>query len=414
MEVGIDDMSVYVPELYVDMLNDFAEERDIAPGKLEHGIGIEEMSVPDVDEDAATMAAEAVFKLMKRNIMDPSELSLILVGTETGLDESKNLGGYIIGMLEQYYGKHTFEHVGSVEYKTACAGATYAFLDAVNWVTLKGGKAIVVSTDVAKYPMNTPGEYTQGAGAVATLVTTTPRIAWLEPWTGFCTRDVDDFFRPIGHETAQVRGKFSIECYLEAMDVAVRNYFKAAMPFAWEKYAPGEDFFDGIDAMVFHIPFTKMATKVAARVFRHYWGNKEDIADFIKSAAFQEVFEKKVEPSLKFGRRVGNIYTGSIWLGLYSFLSHAVMNRTLWVNNRIGMGSYGSGLTAVAFSLRLSGNPRKYHLDSPFGQRHKITMDEYEGIRSGEVKKSRGVWKKRNFFLDNVDERGYRHYGMKK
>ena len=57
MEVGIDDMSVYVPELYVDMLNDFAEERDIAPGKLEHGIGIEEMSVPDVDEDAATMAA---------------------------------------------------------------------------------------------------------------------------------------------------------------------------------------------------------------------------------------------------------------------------------------------------------------------------------------------------------------------
>ena len=38
MSVGIDDMALYVPKLYVDS-KDFAKARGIDPHKLENGIG---------------------------------------------------------------------------------------------------------------------------------------------------------------------------------------------------------------------------------------------------------------------------------------------------------------------------------------------------------------------------------------
>lgn len=37
-------------------------------------------------------------------------------------------------------------------------------------------KAIVVTTDIAKYDLNSTGEYTQGAGALAMLITSNPKI----------------------------------------------------------------------------------------------------------------------------------------------------------------------------------------------------------------------------------------------
>ena len=57
LTVGIDDLAVYVPRLYLPLEGEFARSRGIDPGKLVKGIGIERMAVPDAHEDAATMAA---------------------------------------------------------------------------------------------------------------------------------------------------------------------------------------------------------------------------------------------------------------------------------------------------------------------------------------------------------------------
>lgn len=56
-EVGIDDLAVYIPRLYLPLEGEFSRQREIDPGKLIRGIGIERMAVPDAHEDAATMAA---------------------------------------------------------------------------------------------------------------------------------------------------------------------------------------------------------------------------------------------------------------------------------------------------------------------------------------------------------------------
>ena len=66
MPVGIDDMAIYVPRLYIDS-KDFAIARGIDPHKLEHGIGIHKMAMVDTNQDPACMAANACLKLMQKN-----------------------------------------------------------------------------------------------------------------------------------------------------------------------------------------------------------------------------------------------------------------------------------------------------------------------------------------------------------
>ena len=52
--VGIDDIAIHFPRLYMDM-KDFAELRGADFGKLNKGLGLEAMAIPDVHEDTATM-----------------------------------------------------------------------------------------------------------------------------------------------------------------------------------------------------------------------------------------------------------------------------------------------------------------------------------------------------------------------
>ncbi len=56
MPVGIDDLAIYVPKLYIDY-KDFAEARGIDPHKLEYGIGVKKMALVDTNQDRACMAA---------------------------------------------------------------------------------------------------------------------------------------------------------------------------------------------------------------------------------------------------------------------------------------------------------------------------------------------------------------------
>ena len=82
MPVGIDDMAIYVPKLYIDY-KDFAEARGIDPQKLEYGIGIKKMALVDANQDPACMAANACMRLMKKNDLNPQDIGRIYVATES-------------------------------------------------------------------------------------------------------------------------------------------------------------------------------------------------------------------------------------------------------------------------------------------------------------------------------------------
>jgi hydroxymethylglutaryl-CoA synthase len=85
--VGIDDLAIYIPKLYIDY-KDFAEARGMDPQKLEYGIGIKKMAIADTNQDSACMAANACMKLMQKDRLHPEDIGRIYVATESSLDES--------------------------------------------------------------------------------------------------------------------------------------------------------------------------------------------------------------------------------------------------------------------------------------------------------------------------------------
>lgn len=438
--MGIDDISVYVPRLYISSAGEFAASRGIDPAKLIRGIGIERMTMPDAHEDAATMAAMSALELMRRNNLTPEEIGKIYVGTESGVDEAKAIGTYVIGMLEKIYGTGSFQSCSTVEFKSACIGTTHALENISYWAAAddEGRSGMVIASDVAKYPLHSSGEYTQGAGSVSMLVRRNPRMVVLEKSTGVFTKDENDFFRPIGHSTAVVNGKHSNQCYLNAMVGAFTAYARGALKRGEIKLESGEGITDHISHLLFHIPYPRMVEYAALAIFRLDWKNlprmkeieaeigtppkPEDFGgleeyqaadaryskEFSRTKLFIEAFNAKVEASAKISRQVGNIYTGSLYLGLASLAEQQMLTP----GERIVFGSYGSGCSAMVFSGLVAYGVVSLPLRDIWkrlDERKEISLSEYEKLHEGRRRGSI-LSPHSEFALREIDEQGYRHY----
>jgi hydroxymethylglutaryl-CoA synthase len=431
--VGIDDLSVYVPGLYLPLAGAFSENRGIDPAKLVKGIGIERMAVPDAHEDAATMAAMSLLGLMRRNHLEPEEIGKVYVGTESSADEAKAIGTYVIGMLEQVYGRGSFQECATVEFKAACIATTFALESQSYWLASEdeGKVGVVIASDVAKYPLSSPGEYTQGAGSVSILLKKNPRLLALEKVYGHFTRDENDFFRPMGCTTAVVNGKHSNQCYIDAMTGAFDSFAARAARKGVIVPGQGECVTDHLDHLLFHIPYPRMVEYASAAIFRHDWMRckrglkiKEEIGPepeagdqvaeasysraFARSQQFLQAFGAKVRDTAMLSRQIGNIYTGSIYLGLASLLE---LDR-LQVGQRLGLGAYGSGCSALFFSGRVqpqAASLPRLGLMERLEKRREISLADYEMLHEGRKEKS-VVEPSGEFVLAGIDSQGYRHY----
>ncbi|HXX98871.1 MAG TPA: hydroxymethylglutaryl-CoA synthase [Candidatus Bathyarchaeia archaeon] len=429
MSVGIDDLAIYVPKLYVDY-KDFAEARGIDPHKLEYGIGVKKMTLVDSNQDPACMAANACLKLMQKNHLHPEDIGRMYVATETGLDESKAMNSFVIGMLEQVYGESSFEHAGGIECKFACVSGSYALYDNTNWIRAdenNGKAAIVIVSDIAKYDIGSAGEYTQGAGAVAMLVKKNPRLlAFDQKVTSTVIKNEYDFYRPCGKETPLVNGNYSNLLYLIQVKKAFDSYKEKAIKTGLIQLKDGESITDHIDLFSVHLPYRRMGEKALAYLLRHEWrylprwnqvikevglqetapkdprGTIESIladtefmkADekfrraFMQTSFYNEVFEKKMASSLEASTIIGNLYTASMYMGFRSLLEFEYRKGTDLENKRVGFGSYGSGSSAMVFTGVIQSEYKEIvggmNLDEEIGPRKKISIDEYERLRRNE------------------------------
>jgi hydroxymethylglutaryl-CoA synthase len=426
MQVGIDDLAIYVPKLYVDY-KDFAEARGIAPQKLEYGIGIKKMALVDINQDPACMAANACLKLMQRNRLHPQDIGRMYVATESALDESKAMNSFVIGMLEQVYGEASFEHAGGIECKFACVSGSYALYDNANWIRAEESNdkaAVVIVSDIAKYDIGSSGEYTQGAGAVAMLIKENPRLlAFDKKVTSTIIKNEYDFYRPCGKETPLVNGNYSNILYLIQVKKAFDSYKEKAIRTGLIHLNEGESITDHIDLFSVHLPFRKMGEKALVYLLRHEWrhlprwkhvikeiGMEEPIpkdprgtiesiladsefmkADekfrrtFLQTSFYREVFEKKMASSLEASAIIGNLYTASMYMGFRSLLEFEYKKGTKLENKRVGFGSYGSGSSAMVFSGVIQPEYKeivqRMNLEEEIGPRRKLSMNEYERLR---------------------------------
>ena len=195
MKVGIDSIAFDIPKIYLPITT-LAENRNIEADKLTKGLGLHKMSFLDVHQDVVTLASNAALKLIQQENLNPIEISRIYIGTESGVDSSKPVASYVLSNLEQIFGARSFKNCDVVDLTFACIGAVDSLQNCLDYIRLNPTKkAIVIASDNAKYDLNSSGEYTQGAGSIAMLITANPRILSFPKEVGVATEGVFDFFK---------------------------------------------------------------------------------------------------------------------------------------------------------------------------------------------------------------------------
>lgn len=350
MNIGIDKVGFYAPHLYVDM-NKLAVARNVEPEKFTIGIGQDKMSFAPITQDPVTLAANAALNVLDDH--DKEKIDFIIFGTETGIDHSKAAAVYVHQLLGLK------PEARSVEMKQACYSSTAAIQLAKGHIALNPeSKVLVLASDIARYGLATAGESTQGAGAIALVISANPKVMVLENESAYYTADIMDFWRPLYSDTAFVDGKYSNEQYIEFFNT-VWNQYKEKTNHSLSDF----------EAICFHLPYTKMGFKALKTIIEE--GTEED----------KERLLNNYQTSTNYNRDVGNIYTGSLYLSLLSLLEN---NENIKDGSRIGLYSYGSGAVGEFFTGILQPN-YKDHLyteehSNVFSSRTEVSVSEYEKI----------------------------------
>ncbi|MFH6624621.1 hydroxymethylglutaryl-CoA synthase [Streptococcus suis] len=352
MNIGIDKIGFAAPDYVLD-LADLAQARNVDPNKFKIGLLQSEMAVAPITQDIISLGAKAAETILTEE--DKQTIDMVIVGTESSVDQSKAAAVTIHGLL----GIQPFAR--SIEMKEACYGATAGLSLAKSHITqFPESKVLVIASDIAKYGVASGGEPTQGAGAVAMLVTANPRILVLNNDNVCQTRDIYDFWRPNYDKYPRVDGKFSTEQYTDCLTTTF-DYYQQKTGKTLNDFA----------AMCLHIPFSKQGLK--------------GLQAITQDAETLERLTERFQEAIVYNKVVGNIYTGSIFLSLLSLLENS---RALETGDQILFYSYGSGAVCEIFSGQLVEGYRDHLQENrleQLNQRTKLSVKEYEQVFFEEI-----------------------------
>ena len=412
MIYGIEAASFHVPSLYLE-IKDLAEKRNIEPAKLEKGLGLHKMAFPDVHEDAATFAAEALLKLIRDYNLNPKEISRIYLGTESALDAAKPTATYAMQMvetvLEKDFGARCFKNCDVVDMTFACVGAVDALQNCLDFCRANPGKkAVVIASDYAKYELESSGEYTQGGGAVALLLSDNPQLLEIENVYGVATESVFDFFKPrrvalksdlnsstefmpdkieIFTDEPVFDGHYSNQCYQDRIREAYEHYKDQTgieKPYKDWRY------------LIFHLPYAFHGKRVFTELYslenQLPFGTPEEQKTVAKSEDYLNFINRKIEPSQRASSEVGNMYTASVFMALLSAMQVSYDNHEDLEGQKIGFLAYGSGSKAKVFAGKVGQSWRnvveKWNIFENLKNRTSINFETYEKLHRKQLESS--------------------------
>ncbi|NIF04450.1 hydroxymethylglutaryl-CoA synthase family protein [Chryseobacterium sp. Tr-659] len=412
MSFGIEAASYYVPSLYLE-IKELAEKRGIEPAKLEKGLGLHKMGLPDVHEDAATFAAEALLRLIKDYGINPKEIARVYLGTESAVDAAKPTASYAIQMVEKIlegeFGERCFKNCDVLDMTFACVGAVDALHNALDFVRVNPEKkAVVIASDYAKYELASSGEYTQGGGAVALLVSSKPDLLEIENNWGVATESVFDFFKPrrsykkeelngapetypekieIFTDEPVFDGQYSNQCYQDRIKEAYHHYKEVTgqeKPYEKWKY------------IIFHLPYAFHGKRVFTEIYSLENHLPYETADEQKAVAKSEDYLKlindKIEKTQRASSEIGNMYTASIFMAFLSALQTSFNENEELTGKEIGFVGYGSGSKSKVFAGKVSQNwkdvAEKWNVFENLNNRMAVDFETYEKLHRKQLEKS--------------------------
>jgi hydroxymethylglutaryl-CoA synthase len=196
-----------------------------------------------------------------------------------------------------------------------------------------------------------------------------------------------DFYKPLlSSEYPEVDGPVSVVTYVAAMDAAYTAFREKVAKAAKKAHISGHSSaepttfsLEDIDYAIFHSPYGKQAVKGHARLmFNDFKANpkasrfanisnpetilsashavsltdKNTEKTFI--AASKPSFTQKTDPGMACSKRLGNMYTASLYGCLASLLS--TVEPASLLDKRVSLFSFGSGCASSFFTLRVKGD----------------------------------------------------------
>ena len=438
MKTGIDAITFDVAKIHLP-IKTLAIARNIEPEKLEKGLGLIKMTLPDTHQDTVVFGANAITKLIQDNNIDLNEIARIYVGTESAIDNSKPISSFLVSLMEQKFGENILSECDVVDFTFACIGGVDALQNCIDFVTLNPTKkAIVVTTDFAKYDLNSTGEYTQGAGAVAMLVTSNPKIIAFDNEWATSTKGVFDFFKPyrtlskeaitgnqLNHSwfdnlEAEVEihkdqpvfdGQYSNQCYMDR----TRNAY-----FSFKKLKnTTETIYNTWESIIMHLPYSFQGRRMLSEIYAldaatPILSGNEAPADYqnklkevSKSEEYRAFVTQKLQPAEIASSLIGNLYTGSIFMGFLSTLAHFANTNAPISGKKFGFLAYGSGSKSKVFEGTIQPDWQlavaKAQLFETLEVSHEIDFTTYEKLHKKELKAS-VIQPKDEFYLEGIEK----------
>ncbi|MDY2586127.1 hydroxymethylglutaryl-CoA synthase family protein [Winogradskyella aquimaris] len=471
---GIDAIAFYVPQLYVPM-DELAEARGIPAEKLKKGLGLQKMAVPNIGEDAATFAANALLNLILQNNINPNDIGRVYLGTESAIDGSKPTATYAVEIVENQlastYGERSFKHCDILDMTFACVGAVDALHNSLDWVRNNPKrKAVVIASDLSKYDINSTGEYTQGAGAVALLISHNPSILEIKDVWGVASKSEGDFFKPrrTFKKAALLKAVFK-DLNLDASDEKIQEFMASSDSEFWSdsntnvevfKEEPVFDgqfsnacyndritealnhfseqkevsFNDNWHKIVFHLPYAFHGRRIIFDNWLNwlkssglYFSLENEIGPMVdtdkkewskkayKSEMYTTFINSKIAQGELASSEIGNMYTASIFMSLLSLLSDSYNNDLDLSGKTIGFIAYGSGSKSKVFEGVVQdewvSKIADVNLFETLNERTSIDVETYENIHRAKLEKP--IHNGSKISLDFI-ERDETNYGLRR
>jgi len=311
MVVGIVGYGTCVPKYRIkveEIARVWGEEAD----RIKKGLGVYEKSLPDVDEDAATLAVEASRNAILYAGIDPLHIGAVYVGSESHPYAVKPTSGIVAEAIG------ATPELTAADLEFACKAGTAAMQICMGMVASNMIRyGLAVGSDTSQGRPGDALEYTAAAGAAGYIIgrEKSEIVAELEATYSFTT-DTPDFWRRQSAEYPSHGGRFTGEpAYIKHVTSATQGLFEKT-----STRASDYDFF------VFHQPNGKFPLQVAEKM---------------------GIPVEKVKPGL-FTPIIGNTYSGASPIGLAGVLDIAKPGQ------KILLTSFGSGAGSDSFAIRVT------------------------------------------------------------
>ena len=331
--IGVDRMALYPGTMALDMRT-LVEARGGNVDEVCGAMMIDERSVNPPWEDPVTLAVNAGRRVL--GDAERSRVKLLLVASESAPDQEKAISTWVQRYLELP------DDCRNLEVKHACYGGSGALRLAVSWLAAEAESddlALVICTDQSRAHFGKPYEFVMGCGGVAMLLSRAPRFLEIDRrLSGLYAHEVSDLIRPTSRVEAG-HSELSLLSYIDAVDIAFGRYAESVAKQRGVALKTLDDLRRWFPRQVYHAPFggiTRRAHRVVLRTLRDW-----------QPTCLDADFAARIEPSLRFNRRMGGTYAGSIFISL---LGWAAARGDSIAGERVGIYSYGSGSTGEFFS----------------------------------------------------------------